>query len=346
MNNISSRPMILLVVVTSIVVIAFGIRGAASILNPILLAAVITITVLPIPGHLAKRGMPGWASLLLSIGVVAGILLLVIVTLLVSVSRLSTELPQYLDSGSQQYEEDVSSLTGSETSTETAEATEELGAIAQSILASVVDVLATMVLALFIFVFMISAAISLPRPSRLGLDPNSLVIGQVTALTENVRTYMSTLTLINVMVGVGDTIFLMILGVDFAVLWGLLAVFMGYIPSIGFLIALIPPVLMAYAQYGLQTALIVLGGYILINGTVENFVKPKRMGDSLNISPLVVFVALFVWGFLLGGFGAILAVPLTMLVLIIMENINGTRPLAVLMRYTGKEKEEPPTNDN
>ena len=167
---------------------------------------------------------------------------------------------------------------------------------------------------------------------------------RVTALTEDVRRYISVLTLINVMVGLGDTIFLVIMGVDFAVLWGLLAVFMGYIPSIGFMIALIPPVLMAYAQYDLQTALIVLIGYILINGGVENFVKPKRMGDRLNIAPLVVFIGLFVWGFLLGGFGAILAVPLTMLVLIIIENIEGTRPLAVLMRHTGKGKEEPPTN--
>ena len=99
------------------------------------------------------------------------------------------------------------------------------------------------------------------------------------------------------------------MGVDYAVLWGLLAWFMGYIPSIGFMIALIPPVLMAYAQYGLQTALIVLVGYILINGGVQNFFQPKVMGQSLKISPVVVFVGLFIWGYLLGGIGAILAVP-------------------------------------
>jgi predicted PurR-regulated permease PerM len=138
----------------------------------------------------------------------------------------------------------------------------------------------------------------------------------------------------------GNTIFLWILGVDYAALWGLLAWFMGYIPSIGFWFALIPPVLMAYAQYGLQTALIVFVGYVLINGGVQNFVQPKIMGDRLRISPVVVFVSLFVWGFLLGGMGAILAVPMTMLVLITMENFEGTRPVALLMRYTGEEKKE------
>jgi predicted PurR-regulated permease PerM len=115
----------------------------------------------------------------------------------------------------------------------------------------------------------------------------------------------------------------------------MLAWFMGYIPNVGFMIALIPPVLLAYAQYGLQKALVVLIGYILINGGVQNFYQPKVMGDRLKISPVVVFVSLFIWGYLLGGIGAILAVPLTLLLLITMEYFEGTRPLAILMRYTG-----------
>ena len=150
---------------------------------------------------------------------------------------------------------------------------------------------------------------------------------------------MTVLTGVNFLVGLGDAVFLWFLGVDYALLWGLLAWFMGYIPSIGFMIALIPPVLMAYAQYGLNTALVVLVGYIVINGGVQNFYQPKVMGQRLKISPVVVFVGLFIWGYLLGGIGAILAVPMTLLVLIIMENFEGTRPLAVLMRYTGEEKE-------
>jgi predicted PurR-regulated permease PerM len=97
---------------------------------------------------------------------------------------------------------------------------------------------------------------------------------------------------------------------------------------------------MAYAQYGLQSAIIVAIGYILINGGVQNFVQPKIMGNSLKISPVVVFVGLFIWGYLLGGIGAILAVPMTLLVVIIMENFEGTRPVAILMRYTGEEHEE------
>ena len=207
-------------------------------------------------------------------------------------------------------------------------------------LASVLDLLVQFGLALVIFFFMISAALALPAPSRLGLDPSSPSIGRIANLTEDVRKYMTVLTGINLLVGLGDAVLLWILGVDYALLWGLLAWFMGYIPSIGFIIALIPPVLMAYAMYGLQTALVVLIGFVLINGGVQNFIQPKIMGQSLKISPVVVFVGLFIWGYLLGGIGAIMAVPLTLLVLIIMENFEGTHPLAVLMRFTGKENKE------
>jgi predicted PurR-regulated permease PerM len=338
MNNQQGRLVIYLVALAALVVILFGIRASASIINPILLATVITITVLPIPGRLKERGLPGWLSLVLSILLVVVILLLVIGTIFFSVTKLSTELPTYLAEGSAQATEDLSS-TGT-TSIEIDQLTMGIGPIAQSALAAVLDVLVTFGLALVIFFFMISAALALPTPSRMGLDPGSSVVSRISSLTEDVRKYMTVLTGVNFLVGIFDTVFLWVLGVDFALLWGLLAWFMGYIPSVGFIIALIPPVLMTYAQYGLQKALFVLVGYILINGGVENFYKPKVMGQKLSVSPLIVFVGLFIWGYLLGGIGAILAVPMTMLVIIIMENFEGTRPIAVLMRYTGEENKE------
>ena len=340
MNNLSSRLVVYLVGGAAIFVILFGIRGSASIINPILLAAVITITVLPIPSRLTKRGMPGWLSLVVSILLVVLLLGLVIATVFFSITKLSTELPTYMASASQQATEDLSTTGDAETSATVEQVTISLGPIAEGLLADAIDLLVQFGLALAIFFFMISAALALPTPSRIGLDPSNPTIGRITALTEDVRKYMTVLTGVNFLVGLGDTIFLLFMGVDYALLWGLLAWFMGYIPSIGFIIALIPPVLMAYAQYGLQTALVVLVAYILINGGIQNFYQPKVMGNRLKISPVVVFVGLFVWGFLLGGIGAILAVPLTLLVLIIMENFEGTRPIAVLFRYTGEENKE------
>jgi AI-2 transport protein TqsA len=338
MDRLSGRLVVYLVGAAAIFVILFGIRGSASIINPILLALIITITVLPIPSRLTKRGMPGWLALVVSILLVVVILGLVTATVFFSITKLSTELPTYMASASTQASNDLSSTTDSETSIQINQMATSMGPFLQGALASVANLLVEFGLALAIFFFMISAAMSLPTASRLGLDPNTPVVGRVTTLTEDVRKYMTVLTGVNFLVGMGDTVFLLFMGVDYALLWGMLAWFMGYIPSIGFIIALIPPVLLAYAQYGLQSALVVLVAYILINGGIQNFYQPKVMGNKLKISPVIVFIGLFVWGYLLGGIGAILAVPMTMMVLIIMENFEGTRPLAVLMRYTGEEK--------
>jgi predicted PurR-regulated permease PerM len=324
-----------LVALASIFVILFGIRETATVLNPILLAIVITITVLPIPGMLTKRGLPGWLALVITIVIVVLVLGLIIATVFFSIAKLSTELPTYYSNSMEQAAEDFSLDPSQQTTSQPILEINTLGPLAANLAANVGNLLVQFGLALVIFFFMISAAISLPAPSRLGLDPNAAIIQRISGLTEDVRKYMAVLTGVNFMVGFGNTIFLLFLGVDYAVLWGLLAWFMGYIPSIGFIIALIPPVLMAYAQYGLQTAVVVLVGYILINGGVQNFIQPKIMGQRLQISPVIVFVGLFVWGFLLGGIGAILAVPLTLLVLIVMENFEGTRTVALLMRYTG-----------
>ena len=336
-KRIEGRLVISLVGMAAFFVILFGIRDSASIINPILLALVITITVLPVPSRLTKRGMPGWLALVLTILMVVLVLGLVIATVFFSIAQLSTSLPTYLSSASQQA---ALSTTDPETTTQINQVTLSMGPIMQGFLVNITNLLVQFGLALVIFFFMISAAISLPTPSRLGLDPDMPIISRVAALTEDVRKYMTVLTGVNFLVGLGDTLFLMFMGVDYAVLWGMLAWFMGYIPSVGFLIALIPPVLIAYAQYGLQTALIVLVGYIVINGGVQNFYQPKVMGDRLKISPVVVFVGLFVWGYLLGGIGAILAVPMTLLVLILLENFEGTRPLVILFRYTGEDKKE------
>ncbi len=341
MDNKSGRLVIYLVALASIFVILFGIRGTASILNPILLAIVITITVLPIPGRLTQRGLPGWASLLLTILAVVLLLGLVIVTAFFSITKLSTQLPVYMaDAAVTATEELPPEVTGTETPASTTELTIQFGPVAQGVIAVVLELLVQFGMALFIFFFMISAAISLPGAVRLGLDPRAPSISRIETLTGDVRHYMSILTGINFLVGLGDTVFLMVIGVDFALLWGMLAWFMGYIPSIGFWFALIPPVLLAYAEFGLSTALIVFIGYVVINGGVQNFIQPKVMGQGLRINPLVVFIGLFVWGYLLGGMGALLAVPLTLLVLTIMENFEGTRMIAVLLRYSGGAKKE------
>jgi predicted PurR-regulated permease PerM len=343
METVKNRPVILLVALACLFIVLWGIRGLAPILNPILLAIVITVTVLPVPGKLTKRGLPGWLALILTILTVVLLLGLVIAVVILSVTRLASDLPAYLGSTA-----DAMAATTTATTTTTTDATSQVvfqwGPLATAVFEIVVDLVTQFGMALLIFFFMISAAITLPDSRRVGISMDAAPVGRATSLTADVRNYMVVLTGINLLVGLGNTVLLWVLGIPYPVLWGILSWFMGYIPSVGFWFALIPPVLLAYAEYGLQTALIVFVGYVVINGGVQNFIQPKIMGDKLRISPVVVFTSLFVWTFLLGGIGAILAVPLTLLVLTVLDNFEVTQPAAELMRYTGGAKDKAQQN--
>ena len=122
-----------------------------------------------------------------------------------------------------------------------------------------------------------------------------------------------------------------ICGVDFPLVWGLLAFLLNYIPTLGMFIATIPPVVVALIQYGPGSALLVLTGYGIINFTLGNFVEPRIMGRALGLSALVVFLSMVFWGWLWGPIGALLAVPLTMVIKILLANTEDLRWAAVLL---------------
>ena len=122
-----------------------------------------------------------------------------------------------------------------------------------------------------------------------------------------------------------------ICGVDFPILWGLLAFFLNYIPTLGMFIATVPPVVVALIQLGPGSALLVLAGYLVLNFTLGNFVEPRVMGRALGLSPLVVILSMVFWGLLWGPVGALLAVPLTMVFKILLASTEDLRWAAVLL---------------
>jgi AI-2 transport protein TqsA len=332
MEGSQSRPIVLLLVsMAAIFIVAFGIRASAAILNPILLAVVITIVALPLPAKLAQRGLPGWLSFVLTLAAVIGGIALVGLVVFISL----TQLPADIAGQAPDTSGDGQSTGGLFSSFLSPGQAQQL---AELVIRGVANGLVLMFMVLLIFIFMLSAAVSLPSGNRLGLRPDSSALKSVAQLTEEVRHYMSIMTSVNFFVGLGDVILLWILGVPYAVLWGILSWVMGYIPTVGFWFALIPPVIIAYTTLGLETAVIVFLGYVLINGSVQNFIQPRMMGQGLGISPVVVFISLFVWGWLLGGVGAILAVPLTMIIMAVMGSSPNTRWIAILMSAPKSDK--------
>lgn len=151
------------------------------------------------------------------------------------------------------------------------------------------------------------------------------------SIEKSVRGYLAIKTLTSFTTGLLVGLFLAVVGVDFAVLWGLLAFLLNFVPNIGSLLAAVPAVLLALVQHGLGTALVVIAGYAVINMVVGNVVEPRLMGQGLGLSTLVVFLSLIGWGWLLGAPGMLLSVPLTTTLKIVLEYHEGTRPIALLL---------------
>lgn len=363
-----------LVAVAAVIIIFWGVRSLAFILAPLLMAMVITIAILPLPGWFVKKGMKPGLALILTILVVVAILGLTGLVVIGSIGKLTGMLPTYTASLATQPSPlaavpattettQTSPIQSSTTVTSTSliQSLESLtgvslsglkpqispsqaSGVATALIAAAVKGVAQLFVVLFIFAFMLSAAFSLRDKAVAGFSPDNPVMVKVEEFTTEVRQYVSILTVINFLVALGNTLFLWLIGIDFALLWGILAFLMGYIPSIGWWISLIPPFLIAWAEYGIGKALLVLVAYVLINGGVQNIVQPRMMGKGLRISPLVVFVSVIVWATFLGGMGALIAVPMTMIVMKLLESTESTRWIAALMRIgseseTGEDKQ-------
>jgi AI-2 transport protein TqsA len=156
-------------------------------------------------------------------------------------------------------------------------------------------------------------------------------ISYFSTILQNVRHYLGIKTLICLLTGILVYTALLIIGVDYPLLWALIAGLMNYIPNIGSIIAAVPAVLFALVQLGMGGAVWTLGSFMLINNVLGNFVEPRIMGKGLGLSTLVVFLSLLFWGFIFGPVGMFLSVPFTMTIKIILEQNDKTKWFAILL---------------
>jgi predicted PurR-regulated permease PerM len=159
----------------------------------------------------------------------------------------------------------------------------------------------------------------------------------VSKIDRSISNYIALKTLVSLLTGFFSYFVLIAIGVDAPLFWSFLIFILNFIPTIGSLIATLFPAIFSVLQFGEFTpgilVLAIVGAVQLIMG---NIVEPRLMGSSLNISPLVVFLALVMWGVIWGIPGMLLSVPITVILIIIMSEFPGTRPLAVLLSQRGE----------
>ena len=156
-------------------------------------------------------------------------------------------------------------------------------------------------------------------------------VSYFSTILQNIRHYLGIKTLICLLTGILVYLALLIIGVDYPLLWALIAALMNYIPNIGSIIAAVPAVLFALIQLGLGGAIWTLASFMVVNNVLGNFIEPRIMGKGLGLSTLVVFLSLLFWGFIFGTVGMFLSVPFTMTIKIILEQNEKTKWIALLL---------------
>jgi predicted PurR-regulated permease PerM len=320
-------------------------RAASDILAPIILAAVLAISTTPLLYWFMKKGAPAWLALLLTVAATVVIIVLLVWLVGSSVQDFGASIAQYEDRFNELEQTLGGTLTNLGVDVENLTVDQftvpkELLGVAAEFAGGVVSGLSNWGLIIMTSVFFLVEATIMPRKARSVTQEGDPDVQQILRLNQDLRQYMAVNAGVGALAAIMNVIFLTLMGIEFAVLWGVLSFFFSFVPNIGFIISVIPPAFMALLQFGVTEMLIVIGVYIVINFVVDNIIKPRFIEESVNISATVTFLSLVIWGWVLGPIGAILAVPMAIIVQAILASREDTRWLAYMMG-TGSEPFEP-----
>ena len=321
------------ITVIAVVAVIYGMQSARAILVPLLVAVFISVLCAPITRLLERLRIPTGVAVTLVIILIIGTLTLVGTFVGGSLADFNDRLPFYqarldetfAETAAMFGQEDIASLLQDMIQPGAA-----MGLVA-TLLNGIQGLLANFFLIAFSVIFMLLEASSLPAKMRLVLRPSRGEPEYFKRFTSSVQRYLGIKSITSLVTGLAVGVLAAAFGLDFPVLWGVLAFLLNFIPNIGSLIAAIPAVMLALIQFGgLEAAFIALG-YFVINISIGGVIEPRVMGRGLGMSTLVVFLSLVFWGWVFGPVGMLLSVPLTMTVKIALESSERTAVLGLLL---------------
>lgn len=317
-------------------IVVAGMRTASDIFIPFLLAVFISVIANPLVTKLRSKGIPILGAILVVIFGIIAIGTGITSILSNSLNDFRDNLPRYKEminasatSFFEFFEQFGLQISGS--------AIIELfdpGAamsLTSSILTGFGGVLSSGLLILLMVVFMLLEATIFRFKIRHIFGSQSDGASQVDSFSDTVNKYMLIKTGTSLATGFIATTWLMFLGVDYPLLWGFLTFLFNYVPTVGSIIAAVPPALLALIQYGVVTSLLSLSGYLFINISIGSILEPRLLGHGLGLSTLVVFISLLFWGWVFGPVGMVLSVPLTMTIKIALSNSKSASWISTLM---------------
>jgi predicted PurR-regulated permease PerM len=309
------RLLIFLLGAASVVIVASGVRATSSVLNPVLMAGFLALLLQPLLHRL--RRLKGFAvAIVVLVVLLGGLALLGFVG--VSLRQLALELPRYQD----QMRSLVSSVTdalamrgiNAGAYVESALTGPAVAGTVLNLSGAVASGFGNLVLTLFIFAFMIGGMWEFERRANKASSDHSPTAARFLAFSTTIRGYMAVRSVLGAGAAFLNYLLLLMLGVDYALLWAVLSFLLSFVPNIGFILSMLPPMLLALLGNGWVNALFVFAGYQIVNTLLDNVIGPRFIGRQMKISALLSFLSVIFWAWLLGPTGAILSVPLTVLI--------------------------------
>lgn len=326
----------ILLKLASLVVILAGIHAAADIIVQLLLALFFAIVLNPLVTWFIRRGVKRPAA----IGIVV-VVMLIFMTALVgvlaaSVSEFMDLLPKYNREFTRKFLQlqDALPFLHLHVSPERMLArmdSDKLMTFATTMMTQLSNAMASIVLLLMTMVFMLFEVRHVPYKLRFALNNPQIHIAGLHRALKGVSHYLALKTLLSLWTGVIVWAGLAIMDIQFALMWGVLAFLLNYVPNIGSVISAIPPMIQALLFNGVYECVLVGSLFLIVHMIIGNIMEPRMMGHRLGMSTLVVFLSLLVWGWLLGPVGMLLSVPLTSVCKIWMETTKGGSKLAILL---------------
>lgn len=319
-----------------LVVVVFGLRAAAAILVPTALALFLTILSLPLLVWLRARRVPSVLAIFLTILVNIAVLGVFGLIVSQSVNEFRLALPRYAEQLQRMVLSAQAWLVERRVPVSEMVITDMVNPeyvinLVSGTLRGIAWTVSNAFLILIIMVFMLAEVTSFPQKLRAVLGRNDADLSRFAKITHEVQQYLEIKTAISLLTGVLVGLWVWALGIDFPLFWGTVAFLFNYIPSIGSILASIPPILLGLIQFGPGRALLVALGYLVVNVVLGNIIEPNLMGRRLGLSTLVVILSLLFWGWVWGPIGMLLSLPMTMIVKIMLENTHDLRWVAILL---------------
>lgn len=332
----NNRVLIPLLGIIALVAVGFVLKAAQAVILPLVIAWFLSYILAPLVNFLARHRVPTGPSVVVVLLLLLGFFYLAGLFVYSRTLAFADEYPKYAD----QFNQIAATFTERVTlpswcSFNAIDWQQKVGEWLVSLPGSFVIFFKNLVLVLIFLVFML-----LGKPyfqgkiERAFPDSQGGKVNRVTAaIAGQISRYLSIKLLLSAITGTLVWLALRLMGVDFPITWGVLAFLLNFIPTVGSIVATIPPVLLALVQFypNLWMAVMVLAVLLVIQQTIGNFAEPKLMGENLNLSPVVILLSLVFWGWLWGITGALLSVPIAAALKIVCENIEMLKPVSVLM---------------